>query len=150
MSSPTATPVLVAWLGYGGLVPFVALAIAAMASADHAMLFNDALIAYGAIILSFVAALHWAFAMTLDGLSTQQRSYFFGWSIVPPLIAWPALMLTADIASVMVVAGFLAHYWQDRRLVSSTVLPAWYLPLRGRLTAVASLSLLAGGVAVRI
>lgn len=150
MSALTSPPTVVVWLGYGGLVPFVALAFAATASTEHGLLFSDALIAYGAVILSFVAALHWGFAMTLDGLDASRRNHAFVWSIVPPLIAWPALMLTADIASVVLVAGFLAHYWQDRRLVPSTSLPAWYLPLRGRLTAVALLSLLAAGVAARL
>ncbi len=121
-----------------------------MASTDHALLFSHALVAYGAVILSFVGALHWAFAMTLDGLDASQRNHAFVWSVVPPLIAWSALMLTADIASVLLLAGFLAHYWKDRRLARGAALPGWYLPVRGRLTAVASLSLLVGGFAARM
>lgn len=85
--------------------------------------------------------------MTLEGLDASQRNHAFMWSVMPPLIAWPALMLTADIASVLLLAGFLAHYWKDRRLARSTALPAWYLPLRGRLTTVASISLLVGAFA---
>ena len=150
MNADTSPPAVVAWLGYGGLIPFVGLAVAAIASTHHALLLSDALIAYGAIILSFVGALHWGFAMTLDGLTRRQRNARFVWSIVPPLVAWPAVMLTAAIASVILVAGFLAHYAQDRRLARSTALPAWDLPLRTRLTAVASISLLAGGFAARM
>ena len=33
------------------------------------------------------------------------------------------------------------EHLQDRRLAARTALPAWYLPLRGRLTAVASTAL---------
>ena len=150
MTSSTSPPVVVAWLGYGGLIPFVALAIAAIASAHHALPLSDALIAYGAIILSFVGALHWGFAMTLDGLTTRQRNARFVWSTVPPLVAWPAVMLTADIASVILVAGFLAHYAQDRRLARNVTMPAWYLPMRTRLTTVASIALLAGGFATQM
>jgi hypothetical protein len=39
------------------------------------------------------------------------------------------------------VAGFLIHFWQDRRLVQLVNLPAWYLPLRLKLTLVACVSL---------
>ena len=46
----------------------------------------------------------------------------------------------------LLVAGFVAHCAQDRRLVAQVgaALPAWYLPLRTRLTLVASACLLAG------
>ena len=54
-----ALPATVAWLGYGGLLPFVFLATAIFIDPDHAPLWGDALTAYGAIILSFVGALHW-------------------------------------------------------------------------------------------
>jgi len=45
------------------------------------------------------------------------------------------------------IFGFVAHYWQDRRLDAHAQLPAWYLPLRFRLTAVACLCLAAGSFA---
>lgn len=151
MTAQTAAPSIVAWLGYGGLVPFVALAVATLASsANHALPLSDALIAYGAVILSFVGALHWAFAMTFDEMTVRQRNHSFAWSVVPPLLAWPALMLGAGVASVILVTGFLAHYGQDRRLARIAALPAWYLPLRTRLTVVASISLLVGGFAAPI
>lgn len=139
--SPTlAPPRLVAWLGYGGLLPFAALAAAPWAGLLPRELAAQALVAYGAVILSFVGALHWAFAMTLP-VDGPQRERLFAWSVVPALIAWPALMLPAAGAVPLLVAGFAAHYLQDRRLAAPGGLPAWYLPLRLRLSAVASLCL---------
>jgi hypothetical protein len=41
----------------------------------------------------------------------------------------------------MLVVGLLMHYWQDRVLTSNVSLPGWYLPLRLRLSAVASCAL---------
>ena len=139
-------PGSVAWLGYGGLLPFVGTALAIVVDPHHADLWSDALMAYGAVILSFVGALHWAFAMTLPDLTEQQRTARFVWSVVPALLAWPALLVDATMASFLLVPGFVAHYLQDRRLVRSQSLPDWYLPLRFRLTSVACLCLSVVGV----
>ena len=51
------------------------------------------------------------------------------------------LMLGWPLAVACLVPGLVLHYLQDRRLAARTALPAWYLPLRGRLTAVASTAL---------
>ena len=61
----------VAWLGYGGLVPFVGLLSIVLVDPHHGLVWADAMVAYGAIILGFVGALHWGFAMSLPGLSRQ-------------------------------------------------------------------------------
>ena len=59
----SAIPQRVALLGYGGLLPFIATAFGSVLDGAHAALWLDALHAYGAVILSFVGALHWGFAM---------------------------------------------------------------------------------------
>lgn len=136
-------PTSVAWLGYGGLLPFLALAVASAADVHHRLAWSDVLVGYGAVILSFVGALHWGFAMLGDGLTPGERRGTYVWSVVPALLAWPATWLSAPLACPLLIAGFVAHYLQDRRLARSLDLPAWYLPLRGRLTLVASLALAA-------
>lgn len=134
-------PASAAWLGYGGLLPFVTLAVLVAADTSQNALWSQALIAYGAVILSFVGALHWAFAMVLPGLCrTQQRNRLL-WSTVPALLAWPALLLPAPWAAVLLVVGFVAHYWQDRQLAAGSTLPGWYMPLRLQLTTVACVAL---------
>lgn len=135
-------PVVVAWLGYGGLLPFVGLALAIWLDQSHISLWRDALINYSAVILSFVGALHWGFAMSQSGMTPNQRTKSFVWSVVPSLLGWVALSMTPKYATLLLVAGFLAHFWQDKRLVQLVNLPAWYLPLRLRLTLVACISLL--------
>lgn len=139
---PQIIPPIVVWLGYGGLLPFVALAAATCFDSNHSSLWRDALFAYGAVILSFVGALHWGFAMSQSDMTTNQRTRSFVWSVVPSLLAWVALLMTPKYAVMLLVAGFLIHFWQDRRLVSLVNLPSWYLPLRLRLTFIASLSLI--------
>ncbi len=143
--APAARPAAVAWLGYGGLVPFLGLALAAWALPADAPQLQAALRAYGAVILSFVGALHWAFAMTLP-LPDGQRTASFAWSTVPALLAWPALLLPLAAGTGVLVAGFILHWLQDRRLAARQPLPAWYLPLRAQLTAIACASLVAGAL----
>lgn len=145
---PDVLPATVAWLGFGGLLPFITLALATVIDDHHTALWCDALIAYGAVILSFVGALHWGFAMTLSELEPERRSACFVWSVVPSMLAWPALLLSPAMASSLLVAGFIASYWQDTRLAGRARLPAWYLPLRFRLSGVACLCLVAGGFIV--
>ena len=144
---PTGTdspPCVVAWLGYGGLLPFLALAAASWVTdfnGQASPLWQTALLAYGAAILSFVGALHWGFAMTLGGMGPARQTASFVWSVVPALVAWVALLASPVVAAGLLVAGFAAHYGCDRRMASHADLPAWYLPMRFRLTAVACLCL---------
>ena len=142
--NPVALPRTVAWLGYGGLLPFLALTPASLLDHHHGAVWSDALYAYGAIILSFIGALHWGLAMSLPELTERQRSACFAWSVVPALIAWPAVLFSPPLAAPLLVFGFIAHYLQDRRLASQATLPGWYLPLRLRLTSVAVVCLIAG------
>jgi ABC-type amino acid transport system permease subunit len=139
-----ALPRTVAWLGYGGLIPFLALTPASLLDHHHGAVWSDALYGYGAIIVSFIGALHWGFAIAMRDLSDQQRSALYIWSVIPALMAWPALMVSPILASPLLVVAFIAHYVQDFRLSSEVILPDWYLPLRFRLTSVACICLIAG------
>lgn len=131
-----------AWLGFGGLLPFIGLALTAFVDRHHGIVWADALVAYGAVILSFVGALHWGFAMALPAMPQALRRNCFVWSVVPALLAWPATVLAGSIAPLILVLGFVVHFVMDKMLVGPAGLPAWYLPLRLRLTLVACLCLL--------
>ncbi len=141
-SFKTIIPPIVSWLGYGGLLPFVALAVATWFDSNHSSLWRDALLAYGAVILSFVGALHWGFAMSQSDMTTNRRTRSFVWSVVPALMAWMALSMMPKYACALLVAGFLIHFWQDKCMVQAVNLPVWYLPLRLRLTYIAIFSLI--------
>jgi hypothetical protein len=138
------TPSIVAWLGYGGLLPFAFLSGLMLTHFADKEVWLEHLLQYGAVILSFVGALHWAFGMLLQQLSSTQRSQLFVWSVVPALAAWVALALPSSYTAGCLMVFFLLHYWQDVRLVKSSHLPTWYLPLRLKLTLGAVLSLAFG------
>ena len=84
---------------------------------------------------------HWAFAMTHPQLQGAPNHAVYLWSVVPSLLGWAALMMVPKAGATLLIAGLLAHYRQDLRLARVIELPAWYLPLRLRLTVVASLCL---------
>lgn len=138
--SPTR-PTAVTWLGYGGLIPFLALAVASWKDPAHLGTWVLALLAYGAVILSFVGALHWGFAMTHPQLQGAQNHALYLWGVVPSLIGWAALLMAPEVTATLLIVGLLLHYRQDLRLAQRIKLPAWYLPLRLRLTVVACLCL---------
>lgn len=137
------TPMSVSMLGYGGLIPFVLLTLGLWSEPSDIGFWTLALVSYGAVILSFVGAIHWGIAMVSHELGPRGANRRFMWSVVPSLMGWIATLLPPQMSVWLLVAGFALHYWQDHLLQTHTKLPRWYLPLRRRLSVVACLSLLA-------
>jgi hypothetical protein len=146
-TAPAARPRIVAWLGYGGLIPFLTLAVLACVDRERTLLWDATLRAYGAVILGFVGALHWGFAMRQVEMTPRQRDVAFGWSVVPALVGFLALVVNSTLGDVLLAGGFIAHYGRDRSIAATARLPVWYLPLRLRLSVVAILCIAAGAVA---
>ena len=142
------SPSRFAVLGYGGLLPFIGLTLLILFWAEYRAFFSMMLVGYGAVILSFVGALHWGFAMTLQGLPAKQRQERLVWSVIPALIGWVGTLLPVPVGCLVLTFGFVGHLWQDRKLAQAV--PGWYLPMRVHLTAVASLCLLLSALAVFI
>ena len=128
-------------MGFGGLFPFVFLALASVIGLRTPFAPAPALlIGYGAIILSFVGALHWGAQLTqTDDKKIRASSYI--WSIVPALLAWLALMLPATAAASCLIVGLIACWGVDMRLIKNQEWPPFMRALRTILTAIACLSL---------
>lgn len=150
VSSSISPPRHIVLLGYGGLLPFIGLALLILTSVEYRPFLAVALVNYGAVILSFVGALHWGFAMSVQNMSAELRRNRLIWSVIPALIAWLSTLLPVPVGCLLLIVGFVVHYWQDRQLVRAVNLDAWYQPMRFRLTAVASVCLLIGAIAVVI
>ncbi|MCY7389431.1 MAG: DUF3429 domain-containing protein [Burkholderiales bacterium] len=148
MSIPTneALPVPhgAARLGYAGLLPFVALALAAwVAPSAYRAQAAHALLAYGATIASFLGAIHWGLAMREQ--STQQPGAFV-WGVIPSLVAWVALLLplSQGLVTLALLLGICLAV--DRRSYPAHGLEKW-LTMRLQLTVVAAVCLIAGSLA---
>ena len=127
------------WLGYAGLIPFVAALLGYLLGGEARQdYFAQQFIAYGAVILSFVGAVHWGLALSSGRMQVMRMAI----SILPALLAWAALLLPVGLAAWLLFAGFLAvRGWEATSTVRRT-LPAWYRGLRTRLTAAVGLLLL--------
>lgn len=135
-------PRLAAQLGYAGLVPFVLGAALAWLPLGHLPLVSAhwPLLAYGAVILSFMGAIHWGLAMHSGRLTTATRNQLL-LSVVPSLIGWVALALPPIAGYPVLGMGFLLMLFGDVKAVAYGQAPEWYPGLRGPLTFVALISL---------
>jgi hypothetical protein len=133
--SETSAPKAARLLGWGGVIPFVALALASLTAAPEAA---PLLLGYGAIILSFMGAVWWGVAMARG--ETGPRLYAI--SVLPALAAFAALLVPVGIGLWVLVAGFAALLLFDLAQVGKGVAPLWYGALRAKLTACVLLSLL--------
>lgn len=99
---------------------------------------SSVLIAYAAVILTFIGAVHWGVIMTgTDDGDTAWMTV----SVVPSLVAWIVLLLPAHPALVILLVSFIVHTMFDRRMDNRNLLPEWYLPMRKRLTLVVTVCL---------
>jgi hypothetical protein len=132
-------------LGFGGLIPFASLAAALwVAPPGDWPLARVALLGYGATIASFLGAIHWGLAMR-EGPFQHVPSLL--WGVVPGLLGWLALLLGPAPGLLLIAALLWACFAVDRVLYPRYQLQAW-LPMRLRLTLVASISCLAGAAAL--
>jgi hypothetical protein len=128
-------------LGFAGLVPFVALAAAVcFGPVTWYVYWLVALSYYGAVILTFVGALQWAYAVKRSARGGGAWLQY-GFSIAPALIAWLSLLLPVWTALQMQAAGLLICYAFDRNVARFDPVPAWFLRMRAVLTLVAAATL---------
>ena len=134
-------------MGFGGLVPFVGCAVLMYSGSPNASviaLFANAV--YGAVILSFVGAVHWGLAMRAD-----RSPYWYVWSVTPAIMGWLAIVLLDIKISLLALAIAFTLAWSvDRQASLRGLIPTWYMQMRHILTAGATVSLLATAFAPAI
>lgn len=146
-------------MGFGGLIPFVVLALAVwLGGPAYRVWAGLALLGYGAVIASFLGAIHWGLVMRHASLNSPPSPPspnsppslgVLGWGVSPSLVAWVALMLglmLGPVPGLWVMVGLLwACYAADRVLYPRFQVQGW-LPMRRTLTVVASASCLLGAL----
>jgi hypothetical protein len=139
-------PPVVLALGLGGLIPFIACAIAVVLKLPLPVIGDPAraLLAYGAIILSFLGGVRWGLALRMEESSLRTRQFVI--SVVPSILAWFALLL-APGAGFGLMAGLFVILWAEDRNLPRIGAPLWYPRLRLLLTAVVVVALTAAAVA---
>lgn len=132
-------------LGFAGLVPFVVLTALTLVGPDG---WRDwvslGLIAYGAVILSFLGGITWGLAVTRN----KTRDPLYLASMGPFFAAWVALLLPPFFGLLLLMVAFLGSLVNDYLLKKAGLSPGWFFTLRLTLTAivVACLAVAAFGI----
>jgi hypothetical protein len=132
------------WLGYGGLIPFIVLALgAAFGPGDWRESLLPALVAYGALILSFLGGITWGLAL----LARDSDRPLYLVSMAPFFLAWLSLLLPTWAGIWVLALAFLITLYNDLAVVRRDLAPAWFRTLRTVLTAGVVASLLLAALA---
>ncbi|TWW72789.1 transmembrane protein 69-like [Takifugu flavidus] len=130
------------YLGFSGLIPFLAAPLLMAATQTFHPEVAFAQMVYGASIVSFLGGARWGFALP-PGSPAGPDWMNLGNSVVPSLLAWLALLCRDNITEgalvVMMGLGLSLHY--DLALLPGY--PPWFKAMRTILTLVATFSLVA-------
>jgi glutaredoxin len=134
---------LVRWLGYGGVLPFVLGLLAVGLAPDPGLRERaaDLTLAYGAVILAFLGAIHWGRMLERGTLSDAPMLAV--WGVLPSVVGWLSLALPFVWAAPIQALLFLEVYIMDRQLLRAEPAAQPYLALRARLPGVVA-SLMVG------
>jgi len=128
-------PLTAILLGLAGLIPFIGCGLLAMdgdpVMAEHGF---TALIAYAAVILSFLGAVHWGLALS-DGAATRRvQRIRYAAGVLPALIGWVALLapmfVPAWVSLVVLLGGFVATPVAEARGAHLGYVPGRYMAVR--------------------
>ncbi|KKA21738.1 hypothetical protein T310_4259 [Rasamsonia emersonii CBS 393.64] len=98
-------------------------------------------VGYGAVILSFLGAVHWGLEWAGYGGKHGFRRYATG--CIAPAVAWPTLLFPVEYALISQFFAFIFLYYNDARAAGRGLAPHWYGMYRFVLTFVVGASIVA-------
>ncbi|PCH36513.1 hypothetical protein WOLCODRAFT_140496 [Wolfiporia cocos MD-104 SS10] len=99
---------------------------------DHAL---NIQMTYGAVMLSFLGALHWGFEFAGYGGHKGYKRLFLG--ATPVVLGWSSLALQPVEALIAQFVAFTCMWWADLRATNAGWTPRWYSQYRFYLTLLA-------------
>ncbi|KAJ5732744.1 hypothetical protein N7493_004225 [Penicillium malachiteum] len=150
------------YLGMAGVIPYLATSLQTVALSyeiNRAAVAGDGLIfsgqsaelmlhmlepiqvGYGAVILSFLGAVHWGLEWAGYGGKYGYKRYAAG--VIAPAVAWPTLLLPVEYALITQFLAFTFLYYNDARAAAAGRAPHWYGMYRFVLTFVVGASIVA-------
>jgi Protein of unknown function (DUF3429) len=145
LKTAVVTPAPARVLGLCGLIPFVGGALAVIFTPEVKPEAVATLLAFGAVILSFLGGIRWGFAV-LEGEGAGWSAYSM--SVLPGIFAWSGSAAGGPVGLLILAIALGLWYLAERSAPPSIELPGWYMRMRGALTAAAVLSLIAAAVAL--
>mmetsp|Transcript_40223 Transcript_40223/g.159811 ORF Transcript_40223/g.159811 Transcript_40223/m.159811 type:complete len:217 (-) Transcript_40223:1347-1997(-) len=137
-ASDTKIPAAPALLGYAGLIPFAAGAFGSYHD-QYRYVAVDMERAYGAVILTFLGAVHWGLAIRVKGRMALPMYLF---SVAPSMLGWLSTQLPILSAYPVLVLAFSAVHMMEARIFPRLQIPRWYSKLRLRLNVLAVIALM--------
>lgn len=128
-------------LGYGGLIPFIGLALTPLIDARWTMLAGQVLTVYTVAVLSFIGAMAWGVALVCPTLTPAHRRRLLIWGVAPSLLASLAALASSPERYLLFVATLWLAWWAETRLYSTSVLTPRWRKLRLRLSTAVTLCL---------
>ncbi|KAK4695059.1 hypothetical protein P7C71_g2621, partial [Lecanoromycetidae sp. Uapishka_2] len=98
-------------------------------------------VGYGAVILSFLGAIHWGLEWAKYGGVHGYPRYAYG--VIAPAVAWPTILLPVEYALISQFCAFTFLYFADARAVVRGWAPHWYSTYRFVLTFIVGASIVA-------
>lgn len=128
-------------LGFLGLIPFLlgGLGVWVTAFGDLRFALPIMVLAYGALIASFLGGVRWGAAMQNNRADSQPRHLVM--AIMPSLVALMAFLLPLPQAFGLLIILFTAQAVLDVTAGNNGDLQAWYKPLRLWLSIIACASM---------
>ena len=121
-------------LTYSGALPFILAVLLSYFSPADADWASPAIMAYGALIISFLCGIHWAAYLFFSG---QCRLPLLLASNIITLTAWGSLMVSEALVTYTIqVACFLTLFAVDALLHRAGIIPLWFYHLRRNATVV--------------
>ncbi|CAK7230317.1 hypothetical protein SEUCBS140593_007549 [Sporothrix eucalyptigena] len=97
---------------------------------------------YGAVILSFLGALHWGMEFNEKTHSPERAKFRYTLGVLAPAMAWPTLFLPVHFALTGQFLAFTIMYFADSRATTLGWAPQWYATYRFVLTFVVGSAIL--------
>ena len=139
-------PFIAILLGAAGLIPFLGCSFGALSQqGEWARLSLLGLSAYGAIILSFLGAVHWGIALTAQEAPPSVQRARFALGVLPALIGWAGLMVTfvglPKTGLVVLALGIAFTTVIEGRAARAGLVPPGYMLLRWVLSVIVTVCL---------
>ncbi|KAH6695747.1 hypothetical protein F5X68DRAFT_244559 [Plectosphaerella plurivora] len=96
---------------------------------------------YGAVIISFLGAVHWGMEYAARDTSATRTRFRYGMGVLAPVIAWPTLLMPIEMALTSQFAAFTLLYMADTNATTRGWTPTWYGRYRFILTAIVGVAI---------
>ena len=97
---------------------------------------------YGAVIISFLGAIHWGLEYAEKKPSYPRTQFRYGLGVLASVVAWPTLFMPWQFAMTSQFAAFVGLYFADSRATVRGWAPYWYGTYRFVLTAIVGVAIM--------